>query len=224
MTEPQVPDGVRIDEAVPVVLRELPGWIVDGNEPLVRALIEAGARRRRQASVMMYDLVESPPPADWAEPPLPPGLSYTPIGDEMEAMYRAYVDAYPPGHPDSHGDKVRHEFETELLPLIRGEHLGPMLPASGWVVDEAVPGTAVAVVVINDWPDEGPWVSEVFRIPDPRYAGIGTALLRRALWQAAEAGLRTVGLAVTTGNPAERVYTKIGFQVTSTALNCVIPG
>jgi hypothetical protein len=222
-TEPEVPDGVRFEEAVPIVLRELPGWIVDGNEPLVRALIEAGARRRRQASVMVYDLVEAPPPADWAEPSLPAGLSYTPVGDDMEAMYGAYVDAYPPGHPDSHGDNVRREFENDLVPLARGESLGPLLPASGWVVDEAVPGTAVAVVLINDWPDEGPWISEVFRDQDPRYAGIGTALLRRALWHSATAGLRTVGLAVTTGNPAERVYAKIGFRVASTALNCVIP-
>jgi len=204
-TEPEVPDEVRLDEAVPIVLRELPGWIVDGNERLVRALIEAGARRRRQASVMVYDLVEAPPPADWAEPPLPAGLRYTPIGDDMEAMYDTYVDAYPPGHPDSHGGNARHEFENDLVPLVRDEILGPLLPASGWVVDEAVPGRAVAVVL------------------DPRYAGIGTALLRRALWHAADAGLRTVGLAVTSGNPAERVYARIGFRVASTALNCVIP-
>jgi len=222
-TEPEVPDGVRLDEAVPIVLRELPGWIVDGNERLVRALIEAGARRRRQASVMRYDLVEAPPPAGWAEPPLPAGLRYTPIGDDMEAMYGTYVAAYPPGHPDSHGGNARHEFENDLVPLVRDEILGPLLPASGWVVDDAVPGRAVAVVLINDWPDEGPWVSEVFRDPDPRYAGIGTALLRRALWHAADAGVRAVGLAVTSGNPAERVYARIGFRVTSTALNCVIP-
>lgn len=224
VTDPTIPPGVQLHEVVPAVMRELPGWIVDGNYELVTALIEAGARHRRRASVMTYDLVGAPPPADWAEPPLPAGLGYTPIGDDMEAMYSTYVNAYSPGHPDSYGGNARHGFETELVPLIRGEILGPLLPASGWVVDEAAPGRAVAVVVINDWPDEGPWISEVFRDPNPRYAGIGAALLRRALWHAARAGLRTVGLAVTTGNPAERVYAKVGFRVTSTALNCIIPG
>lgn len=224
--EPRVPAAVRLDEAVPVVLRELPGWIVDGNDELVSALIEAGARRRREASVMMYDLVAVPPPADWAAPALAPGLAYGPVGTDPEPMFATWVRAYPPGHPDAPDGRshTRADFDADFAPLLTGEMLGPLLPASGCVLDAAQPRRAVAACVVNDRPDEGPWISEVFRDPDPRYAGTGAALLRRALWHTAAAGSRAVGLAVTAGNPAQSVYEKLGFRVVSRALNCIIPG
>jgi GNAT superfamily N-acetyltransferase len=82
----------------------------------------------------------------------------------------------------------------------------------------------VAACLVNDRPDEGPWISEVFRDPEPRYAGTGAALLRRTLALASGAGLRSIGLAVTVGNPAQQVYAKLGFRVASTALNCIVPG
>jgi hypothetical protein len=44
VTEPRIPPGVQLDEVVPAVMRELPGWIVEGDDELVTALISAGAR------------------------------------------------------------------------------------------------------------------------------------------------------------------------------------
>jgi hypothetical protein len=57
----------------------------------------------------------------------------------------------------------------------------------------------------------GPWVMEVFREPGAR--GAGKALLQRAL-VLSEGSL---GLAVTHGNPAERVYASLGFKRIFTA-------
>ena len=223
VTEPRIPPGVQLDEVVPTVLRELPGWIVDGDDELVTALIRAGARRRRHASVMRYDLVTAPVPAGWAAPPLPAGLSFAPVDPDPERLFATWIRAYPPGHPDAPNGNTRADFEADLAPLLSGKVLGPLLPVSGCVLDRAAPDRAVAACLVNDWPDEGPWISEVFRDPEPRYAGIGAALLRRTLWLASEAGLRSIGLGVTVGNPAQRVYATVGFRVTSTSLTCIIP-
>ncbi|HKA68922.1 MAG TPA: GNAT family N-acetyltransferase [Actinomycetes bacterium] len=223
VTEPRIPPGVRLDSVVPAVMRGLPGWIVDGDEELVTALIGAGARRRRHASTMVYDLTATQVPDEWAALPLPPGLSFAPVDPDPERLFATWLRAYPPGHPDAPGGNTRADFEANLAPLVTGRALGPLLPVSGCVVDSAAPGRAVAVCLVNDRPDEGPWISEVFRDPDPRYAGIGAALLRRTLWLASRAGVRSIGLAVTVGNPAQRVYEKVGFQVISTTLNCIIP-
>lgn len=224
VTEPRISPGVQLDEVVPAVMRELPGWIVDGDDELVTALISAGARRRRHASVMGYDLAAAPVPDQWAAPPLPAGLNFTSVDPDPERLFATWIRAYPPGHPDAPNGNTRADFEVDLAPLLSGAILGPLLPISGCVLDSAVPGRAVAACLVNDRPDEGPWISEVFRDPEPRYAGTGTALLRRTLWLASKAGLRSIGLAVTVGNPAQRVYAKVGFRVTATAVNCIIPG
>jgi GNAT superfamily N-acetyltransferase len=224
VTEPRIPPGVHLDEVVSAVMRELPGWIVDGDDELVTALIGAGARRRRHASVMMYDLAAGPVPAEWAAPPLPAGLSFAPVDPDPERLFATWIRAYPPGHPDAPNGNTRADFEVDLAPLLSGKILGPLLPVSGCVLDPAAPGRVVAACLVNDRPDEGPWISEVFRDPEPRYAGTGAALLRRTLSLASGAGLRSMGLAVTVGNPAQQVYAKLGFRVASTALNCIVPG
>jgi ribosomal protein S18 acetylase RimI-like enzyme len=51
---------------------------------------------------------------------------------------------------------------------------------------------------------------ELFR--DPAHPGTGRALLERALQRAAAAGLPALGLAVTDGNPAARLYEAVGFR------------
>jgi GNAT superfamily N-acetyltransferase len=58
-------------------------------------------------------------------------------------------------------------------------------------------------------PTGGPWISQLFRHPGAR--GIGGPMLRRALALATRDGLPAVGLAVTHGNPAQRLYEATGF-------------
>lgn len=224
VTEPRIATGVRLDEAVQAVMHELPGWIVEGDNHLVAALIAAGAQRRRHASVMAYDLAAAPVPDEWAAQPLSRGLSYAPVDPDPEPLFTTWIRAYPPGHPDAPSGNNRADFDADLAPLLTGAMLGPLMPVSGCVLDSDAPGRAVAACLVNDRPDEGPWISEVFRDPDPRYAGTGAGLLRRTLWLASQAGLRSMELAVTVGNPAQHVYEKVGFRVASTSLNCVIPG
>jgi GNAT superfamily N-acetyltransferase len=85
----------------------------------------------------------------------------------------------------------------------------------------------VAAVIVNDLDSEppwnGPWITDLFRHPDPAYTGLGTLLLRRALATAAEAGLPTVSLVVTEDNPAQLVYARHGFQAVRTTITVRIP-
>ncbi|MEB3370861.1 N-acetyltransferase [Saccharopolyspora mangrovi] len=65
------------------------------------------------------------------------------------------------------------------------------------------------------------WISDVFRRRAPAYTGLGGLLLGRAL-----AGLvgefQRVGLAVTVGNPAQRLYRRLGFEITETTMTFAI--
>nr|WP_237535987.1 GNAT family N-acetyltransferase [Streptomyces sp. SID3343] len=85
-------------------------------------------------------------------------------------------------------------------------------------------GRPVAAALVNDAELYGPWIGEIFRDPDPRYAGLGGRLLRHALGRAAKDGVEAVGLAVTEGNPARAVYERLGFRQTGSLMNIVLPG
>ncbi|WP_327072236.1 GNAT family N-acetyltransferase [Kitasatospora purpeofusca] len=102
----------------------------------------------------------------------------------------------------------------DLRRLMDGTLMGPLLPTSTVLIDTER-DTAVAAVLAHDCPGapplEGPWISEVFRDPEPACRGIGSLLLRHVLWLSAEAGLPALGLSVTAGNPAARQYERLGF-------------
>ncbi|MGI9195830.1 MAG: GNAT family N-acetyltransferase [Candidatus Nanopelagicales bacterium] len=167
------------------------------------ALIASGATLERHAHQMRLSL---PVPAhDNAEflafaadatPPVP----WTQILPSLLA-------AYPPEHPDYlSGDEAL--IDSYLLPYTVGAKLGPLIcEASAIAVRD---GHAYGGILVVDRPGEGPWVCDIWRDPDPRYAGTGTALLR---WAAARlAGYASLGLVVTTSNErAERAYLRAGF-------------
>lgn len=67
------------------------------------------------------------------------------------------------------------------------------------------------------------WVTELFRIPDPALRGLGGVLLDHAVLAARRAGVPAVGLVVTAGNPAQRVYEQRGFRVVQEARTVVLP-
>jgi len=85
------------------------------------------------------------------------------------------------------------------------------------------PGDRVVAGVIAIDMDGRPWVAEVFRQPGPRHAGLGSLVLRRVLAGAAAAGVAEIGLTVTHGNPALRVYERLGFDLASTTIAILIP-
>lgn len=214
---------VPVDQAVPLLLRELSGhYLTSPDDTLVDALVAAGATVARHAHVYTHDLRGVD--AAWLAPRLPDGLRATPVDRSAAELAPVELAAYPPGHPD-------HEYD-DLEPVTRfvqqmldGQVVGPFLAApSGLVVDGDRPA---AILVVNRMPGEpplgGPWVTDVARVPDPRYRGLGAVLLRRALAALRNSGEATFGLAVTDGNPVHRVYQGLGFRRATSARRLLIP-
>jgi GNAT superfamily N-acetyltransferase len=200
--------GVGADEAAAVVLAELPGYRIAGDEELGRALVAAGGTRYRHGHLYSHDLKDVP--RKWT---VPPGIRLTDIDRPAADLLPARRAAYPPDHPD-YGD-VPVDDEAELHGFIYGNRFGPLLRGSGLAVaaDDRVVGAVILATIPGDPPRNGPWVIDLFR--DPACPGVGRALLERAL---ALATVDALGLIVTEGNPARRLYESVGFDLVSSAL------
>jgi predicted N-acetyltransferase YhbS len=78
-------------------------------------------------------------------------------------------------------------------------------------------GRAIGAVLVTaadgEPPLGGPWLAQLFRDPDPAYAGTGRGLLQAALARLAAAELPALSLAVTDGNPAMHLYEALGFEL-----------
>jgi GNAT superfamily N-acetyltransferase len=61
------------------------------------------------------------------------------------------------------------------------------------------------------WWDGGPWLCDLFVAPTHQGAGIGRQLLQLMIARCTEGGYERIGLSVTDGNPAERLYRALGF-------------
>ena len=145
--------------------------------------------------------------------PRPPGYRLTDVDRPADDMLDAYRAAYPPGHID-HRDESVERSRADLQGYIEGTEFGPLLRGSGLAVArDAVVGAILLGTLPGDPPVNGPWVIELFRHPDHR--GAGRALLERAL---AIADGPALGLVVTEGNPARRLYERLGFRLVHTAL------
>jgi GNAT superfamily N-acetyltransferase len=144
----------------------------------------------------------------------PPGYRLTHVDRPAADLLEAYRAAFPPSHVD-HRDEPPARSLEELESHLSGREFGPLLHGSGLAVvaDGTVVGAILLGVLPGDPPLSGPWVIEVFRHPDHR--GVGRALLERAL---ALADVPTLGLMVTEGNPARRLYEGLGFRLVTTAL------
>ncbi|MFC6084351.1 GNAT family N-acetyltransferase [Sphaerisporangium aureirubrum] len=205
-----------------VILRRLPGWVVSGDEDLGRRLLAAGASRLRHAHTYSRDLRAEPAPACWAE------TGYGVVACDAvppAEVFPAWRAAYGPGHPDHHDTGDAALLAGELAPLLAGRSWGPLLPCGGLLLrqDRVVAGVLVGTLGA-DPPFGGPWVMDVFRDPAPRFAGLGGVMLRRALALATMHGLPALGLAVTEGNPARRLYERLGFRHTASAMTVIVPG
>jgi GNAT superfamily N-acetyltransferase len=219
-----------LDAAAAAAITELSGWgLATTDETLAKALLERGATLRRHAHVHSRDLRADPAPSDWADPPLRVGLRLTPWDRSLEEIAAVALAAYPPGHPDFEPRAgVADVVERDLRPYAVDGGLGPLLPASGLVIeDDEDGGHVVAVLLVNDRdgevPDGGPWVTEVARLTGTAYAGTGRALLQRAMAQLTADGQPALSLAVTYGNPARNLYEQLGIRHAYSALTVLLP-
>jgi GNAT superfamily N-acetyltransferase len=207
------------------IFNQMPGWAVSCSGDLAAQLVARGAAVLRRAIRMSRDLVTDPPPADWSQLRPVPALRLArcarPVGDLLPA-WRA---AYPVTHPDHFAGDDETALRVRLVPQLAGNLYGPLMPFSTLVLD--VDDHVVGAVIVNDMdsepPWQGPWITDLFRHPNPTYAGLGALLLRRVLAHAADAGLATVSLVVTEKNPAQRVYVRHGFRVVETTITVLIP-
>ncbi len=205
---------------VPSVLASMSGWIVEGPEDLGRQLVRHGGYVVRHAHTMRRDLVSLPLPAEWSVLSLPGELRSVPCIRPARDVLPAWRCAFPAGHPDHFQGSDEEALETQLGPLLAGEMVGPVLGCSALAVDGADRVVAGAVIT-----DRGglPWIANVFRRPDVRFPGLGSVLLRRVLVDAASRGFPSMGLAVSEGNPARRLYEKLGFRLSGTSLSVLVP-
>lgn len=211
--------GVSEWSASAELMRELPGCLVStADDGLAVALLAAGAVERRHAHVMHLVLPASGGAeahgrtSDFhcftgdAQPPVP-----------WDQVVSGYLAAYPPDHPD---ETPRREalVADYLVPYTTGGRLGPLITrASAIAVSQDY---AYAGVLVVDRPDEGPWVCDIWRDPDPRFAGCGAQLLG---WAASRLVGR-LGLAVTVSNTrAVRAYQRLGFVIESTSRTMQLP-
>lgn len=178
------------------------------------ALRATGARLVRHGHDMVLDL----PAGDLPEAPLPDGLTLRAGVEPDPSLTRALLAAYPPGHLDARpGGRTYEEADSELADLLSGRSVGPVLRDPSATATDAAGAVAGAVIVTRiqpeawGWPG-GPWVAEVLVVPAWQGRGAGRALLRRAIVQCTAGGEPRIGLTVTDGNPAERLYRALGFE------------
>jgi ribosomal protein S18 acetylase RimI-like enzyme len=191
------------------------GEVEAHSEAEAAALIAQGAVLVRNAHQMRLRL-----PHDTSDDP--EIHSFSPDANPPAAWIDAlpaFLAAYPPDHPD-HLPGGAGLIESYLVPYTAGAKLGALIcSASGFAVRHGYPYAGILVV---DRPGEGAWVCDIWRDPDPSYAGAGTRLLR---WSASRLDdFTSVGLAVTVGNDrARRTYERVGFTIESTAWRLTMP-
>jgi GNAT superfamily N-acetyltransferase len=192
---------VPVERAVPFVLAEMRGMRVAGPVDLGHALVAAGGRLHRHSHAYSHDLDD--------RPAIPSTFELTPVDRPASELLPVYLAAFAPGRPDR---MEAPEARRHLEGLVAGK-LGALLPGSGLAIADGQVVGAILIATLADAPPPfgGPWVMEVFRAPEAR--GAGRALLERAL--ALTTG--SLGLAVTDGNPAEKVYAALGFRRVFTA-------
>lgn len=211
-----------LDRAASAVLRELQGWWLNSSDTrLIDALLAQGATTIRHVHLYSRHLGS----VDTPDPHLPPPFRWS--AAELDSMQVAelLVLAYPPGHVDHLTNDPAVE-EQEISGLLTGEVVGPLLyEATVAILDPA--NRLVAVSIVNRSPGPapagGPWVSQLFRHPDASCIGLGGLALRKSVANLAANGESSVGLAVTDGNPAARLYTRIGFRHISSRIKVAIP-
>jgi GNAT superfamily N-acetyltransferase len=216
------------DEAVPMaesgvvvqaVRAQLEGfWFSSPDDGLTNALIADGATVVRHSHVMTYDLTRTQHRSTGASVPV------VSIRGSTSELAELNVRAYPPGHVDFETNDAG-EAQKAIDAMLDGTLIGPFMESASAMVTDA--DRPVAVLIVNRKPGHGiasrPWVTELFRDPNPAYRGLGASLLSRAIRILRSDGETTLSLAVTDGNPALSVYRRSGFDLVASRRKLLIP-
>jgi GNAT superfamily N-acetyltransferase len=210
-----------VAEVADRMIRELPGWKVAGDPALGAALIDRGAQPTRHAHVHSRDL-EAHPAGEPGDPPA--GIAIGPLDTDAAALAPLYRAAYPPEHVDWTYTGPPADYEDDLAGILDGGIAGPRLDISRLARDArgAPAAVLIATRLEGNPPFGGPWVAELFRRPGDDVRGAGRALLEATTAAATRAGLPALGLAVTDGNPARRLYESLGFERVLSSLVVVL--
>jgi mycothiol synthase len=213
--------GASVLELADAILSAMPGHrlIVEDDEQLAEALIGRGVTLARAASLMVL-------PLDTASPTVSvPGLELAPLRDAPEEYGEIIRRAYPPEHPDHELGEVTPEGAAATARgYLSGEIVGPLLPDAS--AEARLDGVVVGVDFVSELPadDEfegGPWITDLCVDPAAQGRGVGRALLGHAIQQLSSTGRDQLGLAVTVGSPARRLYETLGFVELGTRWNLV---
>jgi GNAT superfamily N-acetyltransferase len=143
-----------------------------------------------------------------AEPPLPEGISVRAFtADDVTVVGDLMADAYA-GTVDDHGEPRAYHRE-EARRAVEGEY-GPLQWGSS-LLAVTLNGAAVAASLVTIH-RRRPLLAFALTAPGWRNHGLGTALMVRSANRLAAAGHEEWTLAVTVGNPARRLYERLGFR------------
>jgi GNAT superfamily N-acetyltransferase len=180
-------------------------------------LVASGAVLQRHAHDMRLELLSSHVPPDWLRPVLPPALRLTPLDRPVVDIARASLGPYAAGHVDAEQGGTLVEATATYDSLLAGHTAGSVMHSlSCLAIEVSTDAVAAAVIVTSPpaaawWPG-GPWVVDLFVVPGLQGAGLGRQLLRLVIARCVAEGHERVGLSVTEGNPAERLYRAVGFE------------
>lgn len=135
-------------------------------------------------------------------------------GDATDLAAAAAL-ATPPGHVD-HATWLSIDRPAYWSALLAGDGpCGPVVDAASRVlVDDSGTVAGCAVVTLmpaSAWWPGGPWLPEVFVVPAHQRGGLGDVLVSHAIRVCSTEDHARIGLTVTDGNPARRLYERLGF-------------
>jgi GNAT superfamily N-acetyltransferase len=209
--------GRSAAEAVASVRSAWAGWVVATPDPnLAAALRAAGAEQRRRATVMSAAL---PSPAAAMRLPTVPRRAVP-----VRSLLPGWRAAYPAGHPDHESGTDEEVIASCWDGYDTPEYAGAEHRSGGIVLRAGRPIGGIIVGVREEpAPWGGPWVNDIW--VDPAFAGhgIGTALLGQAQFVLHRDGFTTLGLVVSHGNPARRLYERCGFREVLESWTLLLP-
>ena len=220
------PEG-DLDAVVDAVFADLAGWsLTTTYDNLADALVGRGATAVRHFSLMSVDLASGGPAGAATDESIPKFLGVRPLraDDPVPVEVVPLVrSAYPLGHPDEEkgsDDDIVHDIERAQS----GGRMGQLMDQSAFFFDgEHLAAMLLVNRVPGDPPLGGPWLTDICRAPDARYAGLGRLMLLRLMRLLQKEGEPALSLAVTEGNPARMLYESLGFTVVATTRKVRVP-